>query len=230
MIYSTNKLISGSSSQEYQYSAARGIKTGTTTPAGLCFASCAEIDGKTYFGVIMGANAEKPNSQFEGMVQLFKFAPTAYTEQKLVDHSTPICEIPVRLGKDKDSVNATPSKDYYAYLPNNFDIKDVQYVYEAKETLNAPVERGDVVGTITFSYEGREYVTMDLVADSAVEQSLALSVMDKITDFFSSGFFRLLVAALLALIIIFAVWAVLINRKRRRSRYGSRRYTGSRRR
>ena len=45
ILNSTNYLISGTSTIKYIYTPARGIKTGTTTPAGYCLISSAEKNG-----------------------------------------------------------------------------------------------------------------------------------------------------------------------------------------
>ena len=56
--------------------------------------------------------------------------------------------------------------------------------------MDAPIHAGDVLGSVTYSYNGVNYGTVELVALSDVEMSRVLYFSDKLSHFFQSTVFR----------------------------------------
>ena len=222
--YSTNYLLSKKATGEYYYEGAIGIKTGTTTPAGLCLvAGCVKGD-YTYYSVVLGCEkVEGTSMQFAETIKLFNWGAASYSQQVLLSASEPITQVPVRLGDEKDSVVVRPSESITAMLPNTYEMKtDLKMEYTLAENVTAPVKAGDVLGELTVRYEDKSY-TLDLIAAADVERSTMLYVLDRITAFFTSTTFKIIVASIVALIIILVVYAILINRKRAKRRKNRRR-------
>ena len=221
--YTTNHLLTKKSTGEYYYEGAIGIKTGTTTPAGLCLvAGCVKGD-YTYYSVVLGCEKMEGRSlQFEETIKLFNWGAATWSQQVMLSSSQPIADVPVRLGDEKDTVVVRPSENITAMLPNTFETDDLELDYTLVEDVVAPVKAGDVLGELTVRYEDKEY-QLDLVAADDVERSTMLYVLDRITAFFTSTTFKIIVAAIVALIAILVAYAILINRKRAKRRKNRRR-------
>ena len=201
--YTTNYLISRKSTREYYYEGAIGIKTGTTTPAGLCLVAACVKGDYTYYTVVLGAekgeNGER--NQFIETAKLFDYGAENFSQQVMLSSSEPIAEVPVRLSNEKDSVVVTPSENITAMLPNAFETSDLTMKYTVEESVAAPVQAGDVLGKLTVSYEGKTW-QLDLVASSDAARSTVLYILDRITGFFASTAFKIIVASIVALIVI----------------------------
>ena len=221
--YTTNQLLTKKSTGEYYYEGAIGIKTGTTTPAGLCLvAGCVKGD-YTYYSVVLGCEKMEGTSlQFVETIKLFNWGAATWSQQVMLSSSQPIADVPVRLGDEKDTVVVRPSENITAMLPNTFETDDLELDYTLVEDVVAPVKAGDVLGELTVRYEDKEY-QLDLVAADDVERSTMLYVLDRITAFFTSTTFKIIVAAIVALIAILVAYAILINRKRAKRRKNRRR-------
>ena len=221
--YTTNHLLSRKSTGEYYYEGAIGIKTGTTTPAGLCLvAGCVKGD-YTYYSVVLGAQkTEGVSGQFAETIKLFNWGAATWSQQVMLSSSQPITDVPVRLGDEKDTVVVRPSESITAMLPNTFETTDLKLDYTLVEDVVAPVKQGDVLGQLTVTYEDKSY-ELDLVAADDVERSTMLYVLDRVTAFFTSTTFKIIVAAIVALIAILVAYAILINRKRAKRRKNRRR-------
>ena len=221
--YTTNHLLTNKSTGEYYYEGAIGIKTGTTTPAGLCLvAGCVKGD-YTYYSVVLGCEKMEGRSlQFEETIKLFNWGAATWSQQVMLSSSQPIADVPVRLGDEKDTVVVRPSDNITAMLPNTFETDDLEMDYTLAEDVVAPVKAGDVLGELTVRYEDKEY-QLDLVAADDVERSTMLYVLDRVTAFFTSTTFKIIVAAIVALIAILVAYAILINRKRAKRRKNRRR-------
>lgn len=217
--YTTNYLISRKSTREYYYEGAIGIKTGTTTPAGLCLVGACVKGDYTYYTVVLGAekgeNGER--NQFIETAKLFDYGAENFSQQVMLSSSEPIAEVPVRLSNEKDSVVVTPSENITAMLPNAFETSDLIMKYTVEESVAAPVQAGDVLGKLTVSYEGKTW-QLDLVASSDAARSTVLYILDRITGFFASTAFKIIVASIVALIVILVVYVILVNRRRAKRR------------
>ena len=217
--YTTNYLISRKSTREYYYEGAIGIKTGTTTPAGLCLVAACVKGDYTYYTVVLGAekgeNGER--NQFIETAKLFDYGAENFSQQVMLSSSEPIAEVPVRLSNEKDSVVVTPSENITAMLPNAFETSDLTMKYTVEESVAAPVKAGDVLGKLTVSYEGKTW-QLDLVASSDAARSTVLYILDRITGFFASTAFKIIVASIVALIVILVVYVILVNRRRAKRR------------
>ena len=217
--YTTNYLISRKSTRDYYYEGAIGIKTGTTTPAGLCLVGACVKGDYTYYTVVLGAekgeNGER--NQFIETAKLFDYGAENFSQQVMLSSSEPIAEVPVRLSNEKDSVVVTPSENITAMLPNAFETADLTMRYTVEESVAAPVQAGDVLGKLTVSYEGKTW-QLDLVASSDAARSTVLYILDRITGFFASTAFKIIVASIVALIVILVVYVILVNRRRAKRR------------
>ena len=221
--YTTNHLLTKKSTGEYYYEGAIGIKTGTTTPAGLCLvAGCVKGD-YTYYSVVLGCEKQEGTSlQFVETIKLFNWGAATWSQQVMLSSSQPIADVPVRLGDEKDSVVVRPSENITAMLPNTFETDDLELDYTLAEDVVAPVKAGDVLGQLTVRYDEKEY-HLELVAADDVERSTTLYVLDRVTAFFTSMTFKIIVASVIALIAILVAYAILINRKRAKRRKNRRR-------
>ena len=221
--YTTNHLLTKKSTGEYFYEGAIGIKTGTTTPAGLCLAAACVKGDYTYYSIVLGCEKiEGTSMQFAETIKLFNWGAASYSQQVMLSASEPITEVPVRLGDEKDAVVVRPAESITAMLPNTYELSDLEMDYTLAEDVVAPVKAGDVLGELTVRYEDKEY-QLDLIAADDVARSTMLYVLDRVTAFFTSTTFKIIVASIVALILLLVVYAILINRKRAKRRKNRRR-------
>ena len=216
--YTTNHLISKKSTREYFYEGAIGIKTGYTTPAGMCLTAACVKGDYTYYSVVLGAEkVDGVDGRFAETIKLFNYGAANWSQQVMLSSSEPIAEVPVRLSADQDTVVVRPSENITAMLPNTFETGDLKLDYTLEEDVAAPVQQGDVLGKLTVRYGDKSYA-LDLVAAASVERSTMLYVLDCVTGFFVSTTFKVIVAALVALVVIFVAYMIFINRRRAKRR------------
>lgn len=239
--YNTNGLLSRLKYSDYMYSYATGIKTGHTTESGQCLVSSAEKDGRTLIAVVLGAESvvlEDGRTQIQSFTEstkLLEHGFNDFTRKTILDTSTLIATLPVTLSKDADSVILHPAETLECYLPNNVDPAEFeQTVTLNADSVEAPVTKGQVLGTITLSYNGKEYGSTDLVALTDVSLSMSLYRQKQLHDFFSLTWVRVVGVVLAVLILVLIVRFTFFRRSRRygHSSSGTRRsgYRGRRRR
>ena len=229
-ISTTNHLISLWRSRDYFYEGAIGIKTGSTTPAGLCLVSGIQSGDLTYITVVLGATKAEDGTMgsMTETIKLLDYVKGGFQIQSMVNGTDPVAEAPVALGKDADTVVLVPENGFTALLPVDFKQEDVTCTYKINEDIKAPVAKGDILGTATYSYNDKEYVTLNLVANDDVQRSTWLYFIDRVLNIFSSTFFKIIVGILVLLVLGFILLGIFGRRKRRRRSSSLRSsYTGS---
>lgn len=195
------------------YSGVIGGKTGSTTAAGYCLVAACQEDDKTYYAIVMGCDTSE--HRFSEVTALFDYAKENFSLQTLVNTTDPVCEVPVRLSSAADSVVLVPEHSISALLPASFDPAEVTVDYHTEPDIAAPIAVGDVLGTATVTYNGQSYGEVNLVASASVSRSQLLYIMDRITAFFTSTAFRVILIVLVVLAAAFVGYMVLVNRRRR---------------
>ena len=168
--------------------------------------------------MVLGAEkVDGVDGRFAETIKLFNYGAANWSQQVMLSSSEPIAEVPVRLSADQDTVVVRPSENITAMLPNTFETGDLKLDYTLEEDVAAPVQQGDVLGKLTVRYGDKSYA-LDLVAAASVERSTMLYVLDCVTGFFVSTTFKVIVAALVALVVIFVAYMIFINRRRAKRR------------
>lgn len=81
-------------------------------------------------------------------------------------------KVAVTLSRQADEVMVKPKGEVVRTLPKDLDPSLVETtIHLNSDTVEAPVEEGQVLGTMTLSYEGTDYGSLDLVAVTSVERS-----------------------------------------------------------
>ena len=242
IVRSTNALISNFRVFGYLYQYATGIKTGSTPEAGYCLAASATKEDRNLISVVLGCERE-PNTTgsdgfiyFDETIRLFDWGFNNFTRQVMLDGTKrDIPEVAVTLGKDTNYVTLEPQGEIEALLPRDVGPESFTYsVTRNAESVEAPVEKGQQLGAITVSFNGKEYGTLPLVASISVERDEWLYRLDRLEKFFAQLWVRILLVVIAVAVAVLLVRHFLFGGRRRRygRAYsgGRSRYTGRRRR
>ena len=135
----TNKLIR-------YFPGATGLKTGYTSKAGHCLAATAERDGTEFIAVVMrGVNS---SARFEAAKTLLNYAFSNYASVSLRPEA-PFPPVPVHMGT-AEAVQPVCSGPEAALLEKSL-CGSLQFEIELPESLEAPIRKGDQIGTLTVS-------------------------------------------------------------------------------
>lgn len=153
-------------------------KTGSTSEAGKCLSSAVRIDGMTLISVIMGSGpyeAEDGTTQaghYTETIRLMEYGFENFRKVTLIQPNASVASVAVTLSEEGSEVAVTPSQALSLVLPTSIPESGIQQqVSLLSDTVEAPVEAGQVMGTVTFSHGGKVLAETQLVA----EGSLALS-------------------------------------------------------
>ncbi len=218
--FTTNSLISRYKELGYKYSHANGLKTGSTTPAGLCLAASAEYNGMELISVILGADrdAEGKKENFTESKRLLVWGFENFKKATLLSSNQPVCEVHVKSAKHRDYVVAHTPEDYAVLMPRDFNAEKVELIPNAAEELEAPIKKGDEIGSVLIKYEDREYITLPLVAADDVERSIIAYAINRIKDLANSPVTLIIIAAVIIAIACYIIYVIQYNKRKRRRR------------
>ncbi len=130
------------------YPGVDGIKTGHTTRAGYCLAATAERDGRRFIAVIMNVDSEETRE--EEMIRLLDYAFRAFSRQSIFRAGDEVETLEVPSGRNPQ-VKLVAADNLLPYVRRGSSER-VELQKELSD-LRAPLEAGEVVGTIRAYHE-----------------------------------------------------------------------------
>ncbi len=207
--FNTNALLSDKKVQGYIYKYVTGVKTGYTPNAGYCLASSAQKGDRTLVAIVLGTERiQAPDGktihyQFGESRRLLEWGFENFSMTTMVNPDMLLKEIPVSNGKDVSHVVGIPAETISRLLPQSYNEENLEMNISLRsDTLLAPVNKGQVLGEITLSYEGTDYGKCDLVAAIAVELSLLGSIYNVLQHLFEKGFIWIFLALIFVVVLV----------------------------
>ena len=142
-----------------------GVKTGHTSTAGYCLIGSAKRGNMRLITVVAGSDTD--NKRFSSTQRLLEYGFRFYATQKYFDANTEYTTAKVWGGKD-DIVSLGVTEDISITLPR-IDFKDTKLKYNVKNNIQAPIEKGQTIGTLEIISNNEVVLVSDLVALNAVE-------------------------------------------------------------
>lgn len=215
----TNALIDSTTAYYYRY--ATGLKTGYTDEAGRCLAAAAQYGGNSYILILLHApNDEGARVEFKDAANLFRWAFNEFDYQTVLTKDTLVGEAAVDLAWDEDHVSLYPQNDVSALIPKDADLSTVtvNFSFDAAEHIDAPVKKGQVIGTGKVMYADQTLCEINIVAGESVKRNGYLWFARGFRKVVNSTAFRIAVLLILLAIGGFILFVAMINRKKRRRR------------
>ncbi len=98
------------------------------------------------------------------------------------------------------------------------DSDSIVVTTDLPDSIEAPVEKGTVLGTATLSYAGEVLTTVDLVAAETVERSQLLYTMEQAKSVLTSQWFLITAGIIGTLLLIYIFLLILYRRKKKKLR------------
>ena len=228
-LYNTNYLISPWRTDYYLYKGAEGIKTGSTSAAGYCLVASATRGDRSLLSVVLGAErVVNPDItltySFIETAKLFDLGFDEFERKVILAEDELVGEVGVELSQQQNTVKVHPAEEVERLLPVDMDpVKDVDRIitYTA-ESVEAPVEKGQVLGQITLQTSDTVYATVDLLADEDVSLSRLLVFRRDLVDFLHKPTLWYTLGGAGAFIVLIVIARAVFKSRRRSNSYNRR--------
>lgn len=162
-----------------------GMKTGWTTAAGYCLVASGERDGMRLISVVMGTASEDARATESQKLMTYGFR--YFETSKLYGAGDVLSSTKVWSGKE-NSVELGMTEEVVATIPRG-QSGSLQATLNVDETIRAPIEQGQVLGTVQISLGDEIIYEGDVAALQAVERAGFLKrLIDFLTMFFTNLF------------------------------------------
>ncbi len=145
------------------YDGCNGLKTGSTDKAGFCISAAAKRGEMQLIAVIMGAETrDKRNAAAKELLDY------GFSNFGIYNDSAEFIEkMPIYKGQ-KSCVDVY-SKGFSALISKPL-IKSVEKSYDIPESISAPLEKGDTIGSIIYTIDGKEIGRCELYVNESIEK------------------------------------------------------------
>lgn len=166
----TNKLVR-------TYQGITGLKTGSTSKAKYCLSATANRNGMDLIAVVMAAPMPLTRFVEAGRLLDYGFANcTVYQDENkdFVEKS-----IEVKKGT-KENVGIEAKKPFSYIFTNGENHDKIEKKVQWNKQVEAPIKKGDKMGEIIYSYEGKKLGEIDLLASEDIDKAGYLDYLKKV--------------------------------------------------
>lgn len=162
-----------------------GLKTGWTDRAGYCLVTSAERDGMRLIAVVMGTESE--NARAVETQKMLTYGFRYYETWKLNDSGQVLTSVPIWSG-ERDTLDLGMNEEVRVTIQRGRG-EELEAAVNVDEVIYAPVETGQIMGTVEVTLDGEPVYSGEVAALHGVARG---GVMKRMTDWFSLRFSNLL--------------------------------------
>ncbi|CAM3436896.1 D-alanyl-D-alanine carboxypeptidase family protein [Cytobacillus oceanisediminis] len=143
------------------YPGVDGLKTGFTSEAKYCLTATAQKEGMRVITVVFGAPTSKErNAQ---VTKMLDFAFSQYKTHPMYERNHALGKVSVSKG-EKKKIEALTSEPISLLTKKGEGIEDIEQKVTLDKNIKAPIQKGDKIGTLTLTKNGKTLVESPLVA------------------------------------------------------------------
>lgn len=160
VLNNTNKLLK-------QYEWATGLKTGSTSLAKFCLSATARRNDIELISVIMASPSGK--TRVSDSIALLNYG---YGICSLYhDNNMPSIDVVPIKGGIRSDISVEYSSQMNYLFTDKYDASLIESHAEYLEDLEAPVQKGDVIGQLTYTYDGKFMDSIDIIASESIKKA-----------------------------------------------------------
>ncbi|WP_020395453.1 D-alanyl-D-alanine carboxypeptidase family protein [Thiolinea disciformis] len=159
-----------------------GVKTGHTESAGYCLVGSAKRDNMRLIALIFGAKSE--NSRIEAAQQLLEYGFRTFETHKLYKGGDALSEVRIWGGDQKQVAAGVLDDLYVTTIKGRYD--QLKGSIQMDKNVNAPIQRGDVLGKIILADQDKLLKETKLQAlEDVPEGGFLRRLSDKVQHWFA---------------------------------------------
>lgn len=169
-LVNTNKLIR-------TYDGATGLKTGSTSLALYNLSASATRNDLSLIAVVL--KAPSPKIRFSEAKLLLDYGFNTYSFKKLCKKDDLYKNISIAKGTE-EALNLVYEKDFGAVLKKS-NQNNIVEDSKINENVEAPISKGDIIGTIFYSSENNLIGSVNLIAENDISKITLMNIFKKIS-------------------------------------------------
>ena len=140
----------------------------------------------------------------------------SFSIQAALDTDLTLAEIPVKYSSDTSSLQLYPADSMMTLLPSTGDGSVTQKYFHLPDAVSAPIQQGDVVGTVELKLAGETIGVVDLIAGQDVSLNPLLFTVARFREFLGSLYLKVVITLSIISATIYFLWTFLNGWNRRK--------------
>ena len=173
-LINTNKLV-------HNYNGCTGLKTGSTSQALFNLSASATRDNLSLIAVVMKAPTSK--LRFSNATNLLNYGFNNFEYKSLAKRGDIITNIPINKG-NKSSLDIIVNHDVGIITAKGYS-NNIDQKLTLNDNISAPINEGDILGSIEYSVDNTTLTSSDIVAQTSVEK---ISIWNMISNIYYKWF------------------------------------------
>ncbi len=223
VFHTTNQLLDEESPVFWIY--ATGVKTGSLDEAGYCFVGSGSYEGSNVICACLGAPMYDEDGEtiydrgdMRDARALMRWSFLTFEDHVLVANGDLMSEVDLKYVWNKDRLQVEAQGNLTVSLPAEYDEDSLERRFDLPDFVEAPVEKGTRLGSVSYYYDGALLATLPLVAAESAERSEVIQTVEKGKEVLTAPWFLIVAGSIAALTAVYFAVAVALNRRRRRER------------
>ena len=208
----TTKCDTIKSGSRYYYEYAKGFKSGMTDEAKRCASLVATKDAYTYIAIVLGCPNEcidkcgyVDNTALYEARRMFKWAFGNLKMTTVAEKTDMITTVHVDFAKDVDVIRLVPEKQIQALLLSSVDSSSLEYIVDVQDEVAAPIQKGQILGSVKIRYADSVIASVNLVAAEDVSRSGLLYAGHILKTVFTSPIFIIIAGVVILAIFVYVL-------------------------
>ncbi len=211
-IYTRNMLIEPTNGNYSE--AAKGLFIYSQSVSNSSIATCRKDSERNIISVAI--TTKGLDSLYKDAATLLKYSKNRYISKTLLAEGKTLAEVPVKNGKGVDFVTLTGEEELTALVPKIYGETAPTLTVNLPSEVEAPVEKGVVLGTVTVSLGGKEYGTVNLITQGAVEMDYFELYSGKLMKFFKNPWLWVILVGVLVVVVGYMILIYQINKPKKK--------------
>jgi serine-type D-Ala-D-Ala carboxypeptidase (penicillin-binding protein 5/6) len=166
------------------YPGVDGVKTGFTNEAKYCLTATAKKDNMRVIAVVFGADTPKDrNAQ---VTKMLDYAFSQYQTHPLFEKDEVLTKLRVSKGSEKET-NLMTSESISVLTKKGENVDDVTQEIVMKKDVQAPVKKGDELGSLKLKKNNKIIAESKLVAEKDIKEASWLKLFKRVMSDFTKS-------------------------------------------
>ena len=175
LLTNTNKLVRF-------YDGCTGLKTGTTSKAGCCLSATAQRNGTKLIAVVLGS--ENSENRFEGAKAMLNWGFANLSTITPEVNSELLADVGVLYGTSRKIIPQV--SEINPILIEKGASDRIEQTVQLPVDVEAPVEKGQVLGKITFTLDGETVGEYNLISEKRVDRVSFFTLLKRLLEAFKN--------------------------------------------
>lgn len=204
--WTNNHLISAFIENKYIYPDALGGKTGYTKQDGYNLFALASKGGRDLIVIVLGGEKKDNIIQtFNDATRLLNFGFSNFKIKTIANSGDILYELKIANAKGRDFVTLVAENSLKGFVYKNDAEPEFDKNFQIPENVIAPIKKGQHIGRVTYSYNGSEVGSINLIASSDVKPNLLLSTRLLLGYIWAISPIRYIVYGIVCIVILYLI-------------------------